>query len=316
MCRRGKAAKTTAGAERRRHGTADEEQRIVINANEINECSTINHKEEKSGMKKQILLAAAMLTLAGAVYAAQGDPRTGVLGSVHDMRKPAVGAVEAQDRVCAFCHTPHHAYIGESASDYYPLWARQLDTQNFQSYQSSTMKASDWASDIAIGPTRLCMSCHDGSIAPDQHYGVNGTKAGLSESNAGFDDINWFGGAGVGSGVKGLTNDHPVGFNYDLIATGPESGDPAVALVTSANSYEDPWIRQAGATLAYDANPYGIKVADRLYQDPASGSRFMTCATCHDVHNKKNADLVSATANYLVLSPQKDSALCRTCHIK
>ncbi|QEM70302.1 hypothetical protein FO488_19205 [Geobacter sp. FeAm09] len=42
------------------------------------------------------------------------------------------------------------------------------------------------------------------------------------------------------------------------------------------------------------------------------------CATCHDVHNKKNTYTTTGTepVNYLVLAPQKDSALCLTCHIK
>ena len=73
--------------------------------------------------------------------------------------------------VCAFCHTPHHAYQGTNPTNYYPLWSRTLDVQNFTPYRSATINAIDWAADIAIGPTRLCMSCHDGTIALDQHYG-------------------------------------------------------------------------------------------------------------------------------------------------
>jgi len=269
-------------------------------------------------MKKILLAAVALLGMStGIAMATQGDPGTGVLGSVHDMRGKQVGAVDlgGNDRVCAFCHTPHHAYQGSNPSDYYPLWSRQLDSTQFTPYVSSTINASDWASDIAIGPTRLCMSCHDGSIAPDQHYGVNGTANGLTESNAGFNDPNWFAGPGVGGGAARLTNDHPVGFNYDLVAVGPATGNPDATIVGSAEAYQDPWIRQAADTLNYGGT-YQIKVADRLYVDPVSGSRYMTCATCHDVHNKKNQDTTSQLINYLVLAPQKDSALCLTCHIK
>jgi hypothetical protein len=178
------------------------------------------------------------------------------------------------------------------------------------------MNAIDWASDIAIGPTRLCMSCHDGTIAPDQHYGNTGLKTGLTENIPGMGvGSTWLGGPGVGSGAAGLTNDHPVGFNYDTVAVGPSAGDPSPGLITSSASQEDPWIRAADNTLTYTNNYYSIKVADRLYADPSTGARYMTCATCHDVHNKKNADLATSP-NYLVLAPQKDSALCLTCHIK
>jgi hypothetical protein len=44
----------------------------------------------------------------------------------------------------------------------------------------------------------------------------------------------------------------------------------------------------------------------------------MTCATCHDVHNKKNLYTTTGTeaVNYLVLAPQAGSKLCLSCHIK
>ena len=162
------------------------------------------------------------------------------------------------------------------------------------------------------------MSCHDGTIAVDQHYGSLkdvGTK--LQEANVGLDGV-WIGGAAVGLLANGsLSNDHPLGFNYDTVATGPSTPgtNPTSGQVSGALPQEDPWIRAAADDLVYTGNTWGIKVADRLYTDPADGSRYMTCATCHDVHNKKNMD-TTAHANYLVLAPQSDSALCLTCHIK
>jgi hypothetical protein len=268
-------------------------------------------------MKKILIGVFGIIATCSALAFGGAAPTTGVLGSVHDMRASA-GAVDigGNDRVCAFCHTPHHAYQGTNPSDYYPLWSRQLDVQSFTPYASSTINAIDWAADIAIGPTRLCMSCHDGTIAPDQHYGNIGVVAGLSENIPGMGvGSTWMGGAGVGAGVAGLSNDHPVGFNYDTVATGPASGNPDGALINSSGAQEDPWIRQASDLLTYEGGPYSIKVADRLFVDPSDGTRYMTCATCHDVHNKKNADLATSP-NYLVLAPQKDSALCLTCHIK
>lgn len=263
-------------------------------------------------MKKQILLAVAILGLsAGAAYAAAGAG-TGVLGSVHDMRIGNVGAVDfdGNNRVCAFCHTPHHAQTNIAADDYYPLWARDIDNNTFDAYRSATINAVDYAGDIAIGPTRLCMSCHDGSIAPDQHYG----KAGNGATKL-TDDT--YGHAGVGyldqvlNTGNGLINDHPVGFNYNDVAAAASdvaSGDVA-GVSTLAN--KDNWIRPASSgNLVYKGNPANITVKSRLFQD-----QFMTCATCHDVHNRKNVSS-GETGNYLVLSPQADSALCLTCHIK
>jgi cytochrome c553 len=262
-------------------------------------------------MKKQIRLAVAILALgAGAAYAAAGAG-TGVLGSVHDMRNSAtVGATDfdGNNRVCAFCHTPHHAQTNVNADDYYPLWSRQIDTNTFDPYRSATINAVDYAADIAIGPTRLCMSCHDGSIAPDQHYGRAGGAQKLTDDSFGKAGVGFLD-AVAGTG-NGLTNDHPVGFNYNDIAAGPAINTDDTAGNTNVAN-KDNWIRSAtGGTLVYKGNAANITVQSRLYQD-----QYMTCATCHDVHNRKNVSS-GETANYLVLAPQSDSQLCLTCHIK
>ena len=257
-------------------------------------------------MNKGILAAFSLVVLMAGSALALSPPGSGILGSVHDMRVSA-GAIDwgNNERVCAFCHTPHHAYQDPDPNMYYPLWARQLDTTTFDPYWSPTINASDYyAADIAIGPTRLCMSCHDGAIAPDQHYNIPGERPTLSGD--------FFGQPGIGSGDYKLLDDHPVGFNYNQVAIGPAAGDPAWAEVNGRKDYEDPWIREAASgNLLYMSNSYSVRVVDRLYR-----GIYMTCATCHDVHNKFNADSSTATANYLVLAPQKDSQLCRTCHIK
>ena len=252
---------------------------------------------------KKFLAAFALVALSAGLAMAAGEPGTGVLGSVHDMRQSA-GAEDFGDneRVCAFCHTPHHAYQDADPNAYYPLWSRQLDTESFDPYTSPTVNASDYYyADIAVGPTRLCMTCHDGSIAPDQHYNFDGIVAPLSGDS--------WNQAGVGAGDNKLTDDHPLGFNYNEVAAGPATGVPTSLAV---EAYEDPWIREAASgALLYAGNGFGMKVVDRLYQ-----GQYMTCATCHDVHNRMNEDEPAASANYLVLAPQADSALCLTCHIK
>lgn len=254
-------------------------------------------------MKKRILAAVAIMGLNAAVaYSAPtATAGQGVLNSVHDMRVSAnITDIGGNDRVCAFCHTPHHAIKPAAAGSYAPLWSRMDDTQNFTAYQSATFDATLFgATDPAVGPTRLCMTCHDGSIALDQHYGSANTGTMLTNDN--------FGGPGVGVN-KDLSNDHPVGFDYMSIAAGCNTnGCSTPGTATTPDQYN--YIRKADGGLSYTGNT-NIKVADRLY----NGS-IMTCATCHDVHNKKNIQ-GAETMNYLVLAPQADSALCLTCHIK
>lgn len=265
-------------------------------------------------IKKQILTALALVTVAAAAVttagANQGDPGTGIVNSPHDMRMVTGGpATDAYNRVCAFCHTPHHSQLPQNPDDYYPLWSRQIDNTTFQPYVSSTMNSADYNADIAVGPTRLCMSCHDGSIAVDQHYGTSSGSGKILLENG-------YNSPGVGQGATSLTNDHPVGMNYYDVAVGPATGSPTQAQVAAAQFNQDPWIRQVDDTLVYKNNAYGVKVGERLYVAPSDPTKaYMTCATCHDVHNRKNADL-PGVANYLVLAPQNNSDLCLTCHIK
>ncbi|KAB0671468.1 cytochrome C [Oryzomonas sagensis] len=256
-------------------------------------------------MKKRILAAVAIVGLNAAVaYSAPtATAGQGVLNSVHDMRVSAnITDIGGNDRVCAFCHTPHHAIKPAAASSYAPLWSRMDDQQTFVAYQSATFDSTVYSTgDAAAGPTRLCMTCHDGSIALDQHYGSANTGTMLTNDN--------FGGPGVGVN-KDLSNDHPVGFDYMAIAAGCGDSNICTTAGTATTPDQYNYIRKADQGLTYRDNPANIKVADRLY----NGS-IMTCATCHDVHNKKNLQ-GAETMNYLVLAPQKDSALCLTCHIK
>ena len=236
---------------------------------------------------------------ATALFGATCDPASGVVDSVHDMRNYGGGGLvtEQMDRVCAYCHTPHHA--ASSGSDYLPLWSRTLSQETLRPYWSETMQATINPGDFLMGSSKLCMSCHDGSIAIDRHYSFGGTRRLVGDDylQANVGDYN----------DSTLTNDHPIGFIYDDVAAGTVAG-----IGTDSTGTKDNYIRKADANLFYRGNPDpNLTVKDRLYESAG----YMTCATCHDVHNKKNADLAGAQ-NYLLLAPQSGSQLCLTCHIK
>ncbi|MEE8317100.1 MAG: hypothetical protein V3R70_11180, partial [Syntrophobacteria bacterium] len=58
---------------------------------------------------------------------------------------------------CVFCHTPHSALPDA------PLWNRNLPSgQTYNIYGSSTLQA---APGQPTGKARLCLSCHDGTVA-------------------------------------------------------------------------------------------------------------------------------------------------------
>ncbi|UFS71032.1 cytochrome c3 family protein [Geomonas sp. RF6] len=257
--------------------------------------------------KKTVLSALSIVALAGTVAFAGTAPRSGIPGSIHDMTQyGALGGSDPeaqQGRVCAYCHTPHHAIT--EGNDYLPLWSHTVTTQTFTPYASATIDANIDPTTMMEGPSKLCMSCHDGSVAVDTHYAFNGGKK-LQQ------DDNLFSTPAVGQNGN-LSNDHPIGFIYDDadggVAKGPATGDPTLGSHTDG---KDEWIRTKSAKYAGS----NLTIADRLWVSASQGGKpIMTCATCHDVHNKKNQDAVGAT-NYLLLASNTGSALCLSCHIK
>lgn len=106
------------------------------------------------------LTLALVLALAGAAAFAQSPNKAAILNSKHDFRAVStapVRSVSGQDP-CVFCHTPHNANPAEL------LWNHNLSSTPFSSYSSSTLE-STVGSPQAKDVSKLCLSCHDGTIA-------------------------------------------------------------------------------------------------------------------------------------------------------
>lgn len=110
---------------------------------------------------------------------------------------PGPVRVVGANQICKFCHTPH------SASPRAPLWNREDSGAYYQTYQSTTMTAEVGQ---PTGSSRLCLSCHDGTIALTQTYnarnGIPGGTVYLTARDRGY----------IGTD---LTDDHPISFVYD-----------------------------------------------------------------------------------------------------
>ena len=80
----------------------------------------------------------------------------------HNLSVSGPGSVRAvsETRVCVFCHTPHGANTEVSA----PLWNRALSGATYTPYTSSSIDAQDIAATPG-GSSKLCLSCHDGTLA-------------------------------------------------------------------------------------------------------------------------------------------------------
>ena len=237
-------------------------------------------------MKKTVILTALVGLTIGATAAFAFTPAGGgIVGSKHDMNMLSEHATmsgneNAQGRVCAFCHTPHHK-LESDALDYNPLWSHQINVDtSFKAYDSVTFDSLVEA-DPLTGPSRLCMSCHDGAIAVDQHYGIAGSAL---RSGDVWQEI------AVGKNSD-LSNDHPIGFDLDGI-TARDAGIRTNLLVPANGKLT------------------GKTIQDLGFKTGVGSVSIMTCASCHDVHNKDNVDTA------FLYEKQAGSQFCLMCHDK
>ncbi|RJX31676.1 MAG: hypothetical protein C4531_07110 [Desulfurivibrio sp.] len=139
------------------------------------------------------------------LLAGQAVADMSIVNSRHNLSVSGPGEIRAlsEDRICIFCHTPHNAAPSS------PLWNRDLQPSNYVLYESSTLSATPQQ---PSGPTRLCLSCHDGTIAlGNVLQPATGIQMNL-ELTAGrrsFLDTD-------------ISNDHPVSFNYYEALPNPE----------------------------------------------------------------------------------------------
>jgi hypothetical protein len=242
-------------------------------------------------MKLRIGLSVVALTALSASMVFAGGS---VINSPHNMN--LVSNDDVQQRVCAFCHTPHHA-LDDGAVDYNPLWSHTFTSEVFSEYTSSTLQSQPDGIDVLSGNSRLCMSCHDGAIAVDQHYSFGGSDLRTGDS---------WGQIAVGTGGD-LSNDHPIGFDYALVG-GTDSNYGligSIAPITGNVDGSDPEIRGTATPLLANT---GKTIASLL--EKRGAEYIMTCGSCHDVHDTFSVD------DYFLIGHQAQSEICLTCHIK
>lgn len=161
-----------------------------------------------------------------------------VVDSPHNLSTSGAGAIRAtsEEQVCIFCHAPHNS------TPIRPLWNRAMPLEAYTVY---TSRALDAEPGQPTGNSKMCLSCHDGTIA-------------LGAVNSRAMPISMMGGVTtmpVGSGLIGtdLSDDHPISFRYDagLSATDPKLRHPS----------------QLPPEIHLDVNSE------------------LQCTTCHDAHN-------------------------------
>jgi predicted CXXCH cytochrome family protein len=187
----------------------------------------------------------------GAVYlcllllpaASQGEPPPGVQSIQHTKHNfsassPGVVKTPGESEICVFCHTPH-GVKGQA-----PLWNHLTSGAVYIPYSSTTQKATVGQ---PTGASKLCLSCHDGTVAVGMlaKQSLRGAKlSGLQTMPLGA--------ARLGTD---LSDDHPISFRYDS------------ALVMANGQLKDP------GTLV------GAVKLDKDHQ--------VQCTSCHSAHENR-----------------------------
>lgn len=164
-----------------------------------------------------------------------------IVGSAHDFSAEGWAA----GQICLPCHTPHRA---DTTVVDAPLWNHEVTAATFTPYSSPSLDATMGQ---PSGTSKLCLSCHDGTVAVDSFGGNTGTTFMTGDANVGAD----------------LTDDHPVSFTYDA------------ALATTDGELVNP---------AADGDADGDTVGVAAPFLPLFAGQLQ-CASCHDVHNTASA---------------------------
>ena len=209
------------------------------------------------------------LIAAAGLLAATSAVRAGTItGSAHDFTAQSWSG----GRICVACHTPHKS--DTSVTDA-PLWNHKNSTASYTLYSSPTLNA---AVTQPGGNSKLCLSCHDGTVAVNSFGGTTGTTMISSVNN-------------IGTNLKAS---HPIGFTYDtnLASTDGSLFDPSTKSVTIGSGTQ---------------TRSGTIAAMLLY-----GGK-MECDSCHDVHNTFT---VGVAGTGLVKVDAAGSKICLACHNK
>lgn len=196
----------------------------------------------------------ALLLAAGFLHAAQpvpgGSSQHGVSATVHNLSVSGPGEIRSQTEteVCKFCHIPHNPVLNV------PLWSHGLS----QVVDYATPKLRRGGNKVEAAPqpdgsSRLCLSCHDGTVA-------------LGEIGPSRRVIPMGGAQRLGVGRRGY------------LGTNLSGGHPVSIPMPDAANLDD-------------AADMGVRPAGSIVADSAvrlDSRRLMQCTTCHDPHSDSN----------------------------
>ncbi len=162
------------------------------------------------------------------------------------------GITVPNQEVCRPCHTPHNS---NTTVGY--LWNHQLSTATW------TLNAGNPA-DLSTG-SKLCLGCHDGTVALDSYGGATGSVFISGTARLGTDL----------SGSHPVAVTYPTGTRYNQPDASGNIADPVVTPAGQYAALEDGKVQCGSCHYAHGSRaPYGM-----FLRVDNTGSQL--CMTCH-----------------------------------
>ena len=244
-----------------------------------------------------ILLTAGLLNAAAA-----GGP--GIGQSKHNLSVTGVGSLTASGaagsvstEICIFCHTPHSA--AKQA-----LWNRYDSALTYIPYKSSTTRANIGQ---PTGASKLCLSCHDGTVALGK---IRSRSMPIAMKSASATIPT--GPANLGTD---LSDDHPISFKYDtaLVGANGQLNSPSASSRIQVDGNGE-----LQCTSCH--NPHNDQYGKFLVMNNTASA---LCLTCHNIKNwSQSSHSISGkmwngiTPNPWLHTKEKSVAAnaCENCH--
>ena len=251
-------------------------------------------------MKKLMVVSIALLGLGLSGLAFADGAGLGIVGSPHDftddysdevggavLELGTTGGWNKRNEICRVCHVPHDHQLATQRYTNGLLWNHAVSAATYTMYDSAWSSTLDGAQSAQPdGVAKLCLGCHDGTIAIDTFDKYAGT--------AGNEMANIYGGGLMHFQVPSFAD----GANEDLRGTHPLS----IIYDTAA----DPNLNATSTAMGTSGT-----IADVL------DNGKVQCSSCHDVHDQESvAGTHLLRVAQTVAQGGAASGLCLTCHDK
>lgn len=259
------------------------------------------NKREGRGIDRRERIAlvsfVSFFLILNAPWQAKETAASNIAVTKHNLSTSGPGPVKAtaETQICIFCHTPHGAVTT-------PLWNHSMSAASYI-VPSATM--AQWATlksrpqNPPDGDSRLCLSCHDGTVAVGSIVNLGGAVTTISMQGGGYLTA---GGA--------LSPSAPSYIGTDL------SGHHPVSIEVNNSLINDKTIQcnnfEVSFRVCRPLPPLKLRPTNNLYGAGPHTNLGVQCSSCHDAHD----DPIPGASKFLRVGTAADTTpLCTKCHL-